>query len=86
MMQIEVAGKIKSSKNQKLNDLFLNFMIGQNFQKHIPETNWMYPVNKNIALNKKFENLPKPKKSLQLSDSEFKKNRKKFTERWLSVQ
>ena len=86
MMQIEVAGKIKSSKNQKLNDLFLNFMIGKNFQKHIPETNWMYPVNKNIALDKRFENLPKPKKSLLLSDSEFKKKRKKFTERWLSVQ
>jgi len=43
-MQIEVAGKLKSSKHPELADWFLDFMLSPAFQSLIPETNWMYPV------------------------------------------
>jgi thiamine transport system substrate-binding protein len=42
--QIEVAGKLASSKHGDLADEFLNFMVSEAFQSVIPTTNWMYPV------------------------------------------
>ncbi len=42
--QIEVAGKLASSKHGDLADEFLDFMVSEAFQSVIPTTNWMYPV------------------------------------------
>ena len=42
--QIEVAGKLASSRHPELADKFLNFMVSEAFQSIIPTTNWMYPV------------------------------------------
>ena len=43
-MQIEVAGKLASSKQPELADRFLAFMLSEGFQAAIPQTNWMYPA------------------------------------------
>lgn len=43
-MQIEVAGKLATSKQPALADAFLDFMLSDAFQSVIPTTNWMYPV------------------------------------------
>jgi len=42
--QIEVAGLIKSSKQQELGKQFLIFIQSETFQTIIPTTNWMYPA------------------------------------------
>ncbi|MEM9048269.1 MAG: thiamine ABC transporter substrate binding subunit [Pseudomonadota bacterium] len=44
MMQIEVAGKLASSRQPDLADAFLTFMRSAAFQSVIPTTNWMYPA------------------------------------------
>ncbi len=43
-LQVEVAGKIASTEEPELADLFLEFMVSDAFQKVIPTTNWMYPA------------------------------------------
>jgi thiamine transport system substrate-binding protein len=42
--QIEVAGLLKSSKQQELGKKFLAYLTSLDVQKTIPTTNWMYPV------------------------------------------
>ncbi len=50
-----------------LADQFLRFMLSEDFQAEIPETNWMYPaVTPAQGLPKGFETLPMPKKALLL--------------------
>ncbi len=85
-IQIEVAGKIKHSNQQKLADEFLKFMLTKNFQKHIPTNNWMYPVIDGIKLPKPFESLPQPPKTLLFDGDETAQNRSAWTKKWLLAQ
>lgn len=43
-MQVEVAAKVKGSKNSELADKFINFILSDEFQSAMPTGNWMYPV------------------------------------------
>lgn len=81
-MQIEVAAKLKNSKNQALADKFLDFMLTQKFQENIL-ANVMYPVT-NIKLPKEYSHLIKPNKVLQFTDKEVNKNRKMWINDWLN--
>jgi thiamine transport system substrate-binding protein len=65
--QIEVAGILKSSKQQDLARDFLTYMITPEAQAAIPTTNWMYPVA-DIALPEGFDTLTVPEKPLLMDD------------------
>lgn len=73
-MQIEIAAKIKNSKHDKLADKFMKFILSENFQKHIPTGNWMYPVI-DIKLPDEFSKLieVKPLQFDLKHSSEFRK-------------
>ncbi|MFT6657827.1 thiamine ABC transporter substrate binding subunit [Maritalea sp.] len=43
-VQVELAGILKSSKNQELAQGFMKYLVSQDAQKIIPTTNWMFPV------------------------------------------
>ncbi len=43
-LQVEVAARLASTDEPDLADRFLAFMVSEEFQKVIPETNWMYPA------------------------------------------
>jgi thiamine transport system substrate-binding protein len=82
-MQIEVAGKLASSKQQALADQFLAYLAGDAAQSVIPTTNWMYPAKTPAAgLPEGFETLIKPAKSLLLSSVEAEAGRKAAVEEW----
>ena len=83
---IEFAGILKNSKNNKLSNEFLNFMLSSEFQSVIPQTNIMYPVinNKNI-LPDAYKNIIIPKKSLQINPELFDKNKEFWIEEWLNA-
>jgi len=72
--QIEVAGILKSSPNQRLAAQFLTWLISPEAQKIIPTTNWMYPVA-DIELPEKFALLPVPQNKLLLPDDTVNNNR-----------
>lgn len=64
-LQVEVAAKLKSTRNDELADRFLAFIASEGFQSVIPTTNWMYPaVTPAAGLPAGFETLIQPQKSL----------------------
>ncbi|PZQ95481.1 MAG: thiamine ABC transporter substrate binding subunit [Cereibacter sphaeroides] len=82
-LQVEVAGKLASSKQPELADKFLAFMMTDAFQSVIPTTNWMYPaVMPQGGLPKGFETLIKPAKSLLLSADEAEVMRAAAVDEW----
>ena len=84
--QIEVAGLIKSSKQQALGKQFLNFIQGETFQTIIPTTNWMYPAALPLdKLPEAFGDLVKPSKTLIFKSNEIEANRKQWVSEWLDA-
>ena len=85
-MQVEVAGKLASSKQQALADQFLAYLGGDEAQAVIPTTNWMYPAKTLAAgLPAGFETLIRPAKSLLYSPAEAESLRQSTVEEWQSA-
>ncbi|EGR9013281.1 thiamine ABC transporter substrate binding subunit [Vibrio parahaemolyticus] len=83
-MQVEVAAKVKGSKNSELADQFMNFILSDEFQSAMPTGNWMYPAI-DVELPKGFETLSVPSKSLSFSADEVAKMRKSWIREWQSA-
>jgi len=84
--QIEVAGMIASSKNQKLAKQFLSFMQSEKFQSIIPENNWMFPAAlPQDKLPEAFKTLIDPAPVLLFDENEATKNRKAWVKEWLNA-
>ena len=85
-MQIEVAGKLKSTDQPELADAFIDFMTSDGFQSIIPTTNWMYPAKfPQDGLPKGFETLITPVDSLIVSDTDAEKIRDEALAEWLTA-
>ena len=82
--QVEVAAKLKSAKQEKLADQFLQFMVSPAFQQEIPTGNWMYPVI-DRPLPKGFEQMITVAKPLAFSSDEVAANRKGWIREWLQA-
>ncbi len=83
-LQIEVAGQVASSKQPKLAQRFMQFIVTPAFQRAIPTGNWMYPVIK-MDLPAGFETLTVPQKALQFDAKEVDDNRGKWIQAWQSA-
>lgn len=85
-MQIEVAGKLKSTDQPELADAFLAFMTSDAFQSIIPTTNWMYPaVFPTNGLPEGFEQLITPSNSLIIPADKAQEARDKALAEWLTA-
>ena len=82
-LSVEFAGILKSSKNKKVANIFLDFMLSDEFQKVIPSTNIMYPVT-NIKLPDAFNELEIPK-ALQLNPKEINDYKVEWINEWLNA-
>lgn len=80
-LQIEVAGKLKASKQPELAERFMQFMVSPAFQKTIPTGNWMYPVIK-TELPAGFEQMTVPQTALQFSAEEVAQQRGNWIRAW----
>lgn len=70
-LQVEVAARLASTDEPDLADRFLAFMVSEEFQKVIPETNWMYPaVTPPGGLPAGFDTLITPERALIYPASE----------------
>jgi thiamine transport system substrate-binding protein len=86
VIQIEVAGRIATSDQPELAARFLAFLVSRAAQEKIPTTNWMYPViDLGDALPREFRDLPKPAKTLALTDEEISAHRKQWIDEWLGA-
>jgi len=82
-LSVEFAGILKSSKNKKMANNFLNFMISKDFQSIIPSTNIMYPV-KNINLPEAYDHLEIPK-VIHLETKDISDKKEEWINEWLSA-
>ena len=82
-LSVEFTGILKSSKNKKVANIFLDFMLSDEFQKVIPSTNIMYPVT-NIKLPNAFNELEIPK-ALQLNPKEINDYKDEWINEWLNA-
>ena len=62
--QIELAGVLRNSRNRKAAEQFLDFLLSDEAQALIPETQWMYPANSRARLPESFSVVPSGMKSL----------------------
>ena len=83
-ISIEFAGILKKSKNKKIANQFLEFMISEDFQSVIPSTNIMYPVTKINNLPEAFNNLKIPK-VLHLDPKEINEKKEDWINEWLNA-
>ncbi|MGG6195301.1 thiamine ABC transporter substrate binding subunit [Pantoea allii] len=80
-LQIEVAARLANSKQPKLAQQFMQFMVTPAFQNTIPTGNWMYPVIK-TDLPAGFASLSVPKTALQFSPEEVASHRSQWVSQW----
>ena len=83
-ISIEFAGILKTSKNKKIANDFLKFMLSDDFQSVIPSTNIMYPVTNINNLPDAFKNLEIPK-VLQLNPKVINDNKEDWINEWLNA-
>lgn len=84
-MQIEVAAMTAATDQPDLARHFLDFVMTPEFQKTIPQGNWMYPViDLGEDLPAVFRDLEKPK-ALLLAPSEVSMQRKGWIDEWLDA-
>ncbi|MDN4127769.1 thiamine ABC transporter substrate binding subunit [Pantoea ananatis] len=80
-LQVEVAARLANSKQPKLAEQFMQFMVTPAFQNTIPTGNWMYPVIK-TDLPAGFASLSVPKTTLQFSPEEVASHRSQWVSQW----
>lgn len=78
--EVEFAGIVKGSRNTYLAKKFIEFMLTEDFQKHIPKTQWMMPVIENVAIPESFSTQPVPARDLSPVAAE---NADFFSEKWI---
>jgi len=81
-LQIEGMAILKGASKRKTAREFIDFILTEEFQKEIPLTNWMYPVNPRVKLPESFKFAPRPGTSLSLSAEEIDKNRDLWLKDW----
>lgn len=85
-MQIEVAAMTAATDQPDLARQFLAFIVSADFQRTIPEGNWMFPViDLGADLPQVFQDLPRPEKALLLAPSEVSLQRASWIEEWLGA-
>ncbi|NIH16286.1 thiamine ABC transporter substrate binding subunit [Serratia symbiotica] len=80
-LQVEVASKLKASKQPALAKRFIQFMVTPAFQSSIPLGNWMYPVI-DTPLPIGFEQMTTVQTTLQYRADEVAKHRGNWVRAW----
>lgn len=80
-MQVEVAARLKSSKQPELAQKFMQFVVSKAFQQTIPTGNWMYPVSP-VSLPEGFNTLMRPQKTLQFTPQQVATQRTAWIDEW----
>lgn len=84
--QIEFAGILKGTANQKLAEKFIDFMLSTEFQNDMPLQMFVYPVNQNATLPEAFVKYSQaPTQPAVLSPEDISANRDAWIEAWAEV-
>ena len=80
---VELAAKVAGTDQPVLADMFMEYVLSEDFQSMIPTTNWSYPANLPQAdWPEVFRDLPRPDRALFFSEEEAEARRPAAIETW----
>ncbi|MCG8570147.1 MAG: thiamine ABC transporter substrate-binding protein [Spirochaetes bacterium] len=82
--QLEGAAIVKKTKNKKLAQTFIDFILEKDFQKHIPLNQWMFPVI-DIELPPVFEHAVIPEKTVDIDDQKIVEYMEQWLKEWEEI-
>lgn len=81
--QVEFAGILKGTKQRKLAEAFIDFMLSVSFQEDMPEMMFVFPVNSEAALPDSYQKYAQiPDQPAQLDPAKIAENREHWIEAW----
>jgi thiamine transport system substrate-binding protein len=81
-LQVEGIGLLKGARHPALARAFIDFLLSEAFQRELPLTNWMYPVNPAVKLPDSFRLAPRPAKSLSLPAERIRDRQADWLKQW----
>lgn len=82
-MQIEVAAKLKATKQPELADMFLKYIGSDEFQSFVPQGQWMYRLgDSQDGVPASYDSLVKPSKVLLIEPKAVEAGRKEWISEW----
>lgn len=83
---VEYAGVLAGAKNPDGARAFIDFMLGDDFQKALPEAMYVFPVNTALPLPAAWQQAAKvPQKPLTVDPAQITKNRDTWLRQWQDV-
>jgi len=83
-VQEEGLGIAKGSKNRKMAEKFIDFVLTEKFQENIPLNQWMFPVV-DVKMPKSFEYAIAPKKIVSVDAKKVSDNLIKWLDEWEKI-
>ena len=83
--QIEGMGIVKGAKHRELAEKFIDFMLTPEFQREIPLTQWVFPVNPEVELPESFNYAAKTDRFLVLDPELIEQNYDKWLKAWTEL-
>lgn len=85
-LHVEIAGMTRTTKQPELAKKFMAFILSEQFQSAIPETNWMFPAKTpSSGVPAAFKDMIQPSQALLFTPEEVQKNRSAYTDEWLNA-
>jgi thiamine transport system substrate-binding protein len=81
-LQIEGIGLLKGARHPALARRFIDYLLTDAFQRELPLTNWMYPVNPEVRLPDSYRLAPRPAKSLSLPAAQIREHQAEWLGQW----
>lgn len=69
-MQAEYAALVKGAKNESAAKTFIDYLVSDEAQGFLPETQWMYPSNTNTVMPECYATTPVPQKTILLTSDQ----------------
>jgi thiamine transport system substrate-binding protein len=83
--QIEGMGIIKDARHRETAELYMEYMLSEDFQKEIPLNNWMYPVNRNVVLPEVYQHAVTTDTNLTIGTTDLETNYDSWVEGWVET-
>lgn len=84
-LQVEGIGLVKGSKNKAIGERFIEFSLAEKFQKEVPLTQFMFPVDKSVALPDSFSYALVPEKRLSLDPALVAEKQGEWISEWEKI-
>jgi thiamine transport system substrate-binding protein len=83
--QIEGMGIVKDAKHRQAAELYIEYMLSEDFQREIPLNNWMYPVNRDVELPGVYQHAVTTDTNLSIPTADLEANYNDWITGWVEV-